>query len=611
MTTINANLFPVAHAKGDLQESQGSGDSVSNKTNGPALATQESFVALLFQLFAPSGEIPQRETEISDPQSGPGQSDPGSQANSIPSVQAGTGNLPGADGSLINLLNIRSGTETGPERLTDFIGKISEREKIPHTGKGNNAESSAQPLSVREMNQEPAVVPAPSGGGTPASKPAENGFPLPEKTFQEPVSDKLIEQLAGALPHPNRPIQQNNRPVSQSDLSAPQTDRPVKPTDRAVTQTDRQVQPTDRQLLPTDRPVTQTDRPVTQTERPVTQTERLVQPTDRQVTQTDRLVTQTEREVPKPDRQVSQNNRQVPGGIRYPAGRIPVSTAQSKILAQSSKPNVAQRFTGPIDPRQEQSPVVGPTVMVDPGKNGNPVLLQDLKITTTRVDGDSPEEPAAEITVAGEQKEPGDRAEIRQPVDSRVEQNPISRERANDHTPKEHGQPQGKDNIGGTTSAPGGKAGAISYAESAVPRTPLRADVAAGVMNQIIKGCILRATEKGTEAKLVLRPESLGAVKLNISMEDGKMVAKIDVANTNVKTVVESNLQQLHEALSSSGVEVQRIDVSSADVGPDHRRGNGGAPGDETGGRRQEMNEDDEETKQTRMMGYNTIEMIV
>lgn len=153
-------------------------------------------------------------------------------------------------------------------------------------------------------------------------------------------------------------------------------------------------------------------------------------------------------------------------------------------------------------------------------------------------------------------------------------------------------------------------AGERAAADSAAVHLPLSPGMTASVVNQIVKGLVIRSSEKGTEARLVLEPESLGTVKLSIAVEDDKMVARINVANADVKSVVQANLPQLHEALAARGIDIRRIDVFSAEPGSGRDRGNGSGTGQKgSSGRR--GNEDEEEVRQGRSLGYNTLEITV
>lgn len=84
------------------------------------------------------------------------------------------------------------------------------------------------------------------------------------------------------------------------------------------------------------------------------------------------------------------------------------------------------------------------------------------------------------------------------------------------------------------------------------------------VISQIVDGARfnidLTADKYGADIKL--KPESLGNISLNIEIDKGIMMAKIEVQNYQVKQVIESNLMQLRDALQNQGINVQSISVT-------------------------------------------------
>ncbi|NIZ40036.1 flagellar hook-length control protein FliK [Entomospira entomophila] len=63
---------------------------------------------------------------------------------------------------------------------------------------------------------------------------------------------------------------------------------------------------------------------------------------------------------------------------------------------------------------------------------------------------------------------------------------------------------------------------------------------------------ILRSEQTG-EIRLMLRPEHLGAVRININIEDGRVLGRIIVANASVKEAFNDNLQDLRDSFLKSG----------------------------------------------------------
>ena len=64
------------------------------------------------------------------------------------------------------------------------------------------------------------------------------------------------------------------------------------------------------------------------------------------------------------------------------------------------------------------------------------------------------------------------------------------------------------------------------------------------------------------EVKITLHPESLGELSLKISMEQGIVTAMFVAENQRVKEIIESNMNQLRDALKESGVDVGALNVS-------------------------------------------------
>ncbi len=64
------------------------------------------------------------------------------------------------------------------------------------------------------------------------------------------------------------------------------------------------------------------------------------------------------------------------------------------------------------------------------------------------------------------------------------------------------------------------------------------------------------------EIRLVLRPDSLGDVRMTIQMEGDVVMARINVENQQVKQIIESNLQSLKNALEEQNLQAGAFDVN-------------------------------------------------
>jgi hypothetical protein len=148
-------------------------------------------------------------------------------------------------------------------------------------------------------------------------------------------------------------------------------------------------------------------------------------------------------------------------------------------------------------------------------------------------------------------------------------------------------------------------------------RTPelfqtLPPDTARDVVDQVVKGLALKVQGGLSEVRIRLEPESLGEVVVNMRMENGKLQAQIDVSQAGVKGVLDGNLGQLRQSLSARGIEVQRLDVVFS--GGSGARGSEGGQGERQRryGSRQPLAAEAVEQYQTgRLLGYNTMEMVM
>ena len=98
-----------------------------------------------------------------------------------------------------------------------------------------------------------------------------------------------------------------------------------------------------------------------------------------------------------------------------------------------------------------------------------------------------------------------------------------------------------------------------------------------GELRTFLPGEVVRHTnilvrDGGGEIRLVLRPESLGSVRINISIENGSLEGRIIVENASVREVIENNLSALRNALRQEGFDDPALDVSVGDRGAGGQR---------------------------------------
>lgn len=84
------------------------------------------------------------------------------------------------------------------------------------------------------------------------------------------------------------------------------------------------------------------------------------------------------------------------------------------------------------------------------------------------------------------------------------------------------------------------------------------------VMNQVIQGTkmSIAISDQSSEILVKLNPKNLGNVSLKMSFEKGALLAQIQVENQTVKGIIESNLDDLKNALKNEGYEIGELDVS-------------------------------------------------
>jgi flagellar hook-length control protein FliK len=105
-------------------------------------------------------------------------------------------------------------------------------------------------------------------------------------------------------------------------------------------------------------------------------------------------------------------------------------------------------------------------------------------------------------------------------------------------------------------------------AAGAPAQTPLeRLQQMAGSELAKTAGIILR--DGGGEIRLVLKPESLGSVRVRLNLSDNKIEGTFIVDNSAVKQVIDGNLDSITRALSAEGFQTASLQVSVGGGGAD------------------------------------------
>ncbi len=82
------------------------------------------------------------------------------------------------------------------------------------------------------------------------------------------------------------------------------------------------------------------------------------------------------------------------------------------------------------------------------------------------------------------------------------------------------------------------------------------------ILNQVLDRIKVEFRGNVSEIKMTLRPESLGEVSMKLSVENGIITAQFLAENQRVKETLESNFNQLRDALQKQGIEVSSLSVS-------------------------------------------------
>lgn len=88
------------------------------------------------------------------------------------------------------------------------------------------------------------------------------------------------------------------------------------------------------------------------------------------------------------------------------------------------------------------------------------------------------------------------------------------------------------------------------------------------VLKQITEKVEVNILEDKSEMLIKLKPDNLGKVTMQISVENGNISAKFLAESQKVKEILESNMQELKDQLAKQGMALQEMSVS---VGSDNR----------------------------------------
>lgn len=87
---------------------------------------------------------------------------------------------------------------------------------------------------------------------------------------------------------------------------------------------------------------------------------------------------------------------------------------------------------------------------------------------------------------------------------------------------------------------------------------------AVSVVNQIVEAAKVTLNDQVSSMELMLNPENLGKVALNVSVKEGVVTAQIVAENQTTKEAIESQVIMLKEQLNNQGLKVEAVEVTIA-----------------------------------------------
>ena len=94
------------------------------------------------------------------------------------------------------------------------------------------------------------------------------------------------------------------------------------------------------------------------------------------------------------------------------------------------------------------------------------------------------------------------------------------------------------------------------------------------VLKQVKEKINVRKLNNKNQVEIKLKPESLGKLKIRLSVESNKLVGKILVENSQIQSFLENNLQNLKNNLVSKGLQVDQFSIESDNKNPGNQQGN-------------------------------------
>lgn len=116
----------------------------------------------------------------------------------------------------------------------------------------------------------------------------------------------------------------------------------------------------------------------------------------------------------------------------------------------------------------------------------------------------------------------------------------------------------------------------VDFKEELNFRLLSKTEQTAKVFSQIKEGFTTKLDGKISEMKVLLDPKSLGKVELKLTIEKGNVLAEFEVESMVVKQAIESNLQDLRNALSDKGYNLDALNVNVGGDSEENQESNEG-----------------------------------
>jgi flagellar hook-length control protein FliK len=84
----------------------------------------------------------------------------------------------------------------------------------------------------------------------------------------------------------------------------------------------------------------------------------------------------------------------------------------------------------------------------------------------------------------------------------------------------------------------------------------------ARIMEQIVESAKVTLNQETTTMEMMLNPENLGKVNLNVSVKEGVVTATLTAQDELVKSAIENQLLTLKESLNNQGLKVEAVEVT-------------------------------------------------